>query len=195
MLIGVLALQGDFREHLMMLQGIGVDAVEVKTVEVLNSCRGLVLPGGESTVIEKLAENYGLARPIREKIQQGMPAFGTCAGLILLANEILDGIPGQTGFGGLDISVRRNAFGNQLDSFETDLNIIGVSGPPVRAAFIRAPVVERVGDSVEVISRLTDNRIVGVRSKNILGISFHPEVSGEERLHRMFVEMVSRRAD
>jgi 5'-phosphate synthase pdxT subunit len=122
-----------------------------------------------------------------------MPVFGTCAGLILLANEIVDGIPGQKGFGGLDISVRRNAFGNQLDSFETELDFEGIDGDPVRAAFIRAPIVERVGTGVQVLSKLPDETIVAVKSGNILGIAFHPEISGEQRVHRVFLEMVKAR--
>lgn len=188
--IGVLALQGDFREHIATLNACGADAVEVRSITELEKCNGLVIPGGESTVIEKLATNYGLFDPIRNKIQNGFPVFGTCAGLIMLAAEIVDGIPGQRGFGGLDISVRRNAFGNQLDSFETDLDFAGLPGGKVHAAFIRAPIVERVAKEVEILSKLGDGRIVAVKSKNAMGISFHPEVTGEKRIHEMFLDVV-----
>lgn len=188
--IGVLALQGDFREHIAVLENLGVDAIEVRTLEQFNRCRGLIIPGGESTVIQKLAMNYELFSPIQLAIKSGLPVFGTCAGLIMLADEILDGIPGQQGFGGLDISVRRNAFGNQLDSFETDLNFSGIDGVPVHAAFIRAPIVERVGERVDVLSKLDDGRVVAVRSGNKLGIAFHPEVTGETRIHALFLKMV-----
>jgi 5'-phosphate synthase pdxT subunit len=149
-----------------------------------------VIPGGESTVIQKLAMNYGLFDPIKEKIRDGLPTFGTCAGLIMLADEILDGVQGQIGFGGLDVSVRRNAFGNQLDSFETDLPFSGISSGDVHAAFIRAPIVERVGRGVEVLSTLEDGRIVAVRQENVMGISFHPEIVGESRVHSLFLEML-----
>lgn len=188
--IGVLALQGDFREHIATLNACGADAVEVRSITELEKCNGLVIPGGESTVIEKLATNYGLFDPIRNKIQNGFPVFGTCAGLIMLADEIVDGIPGQRGFGGIDICVRRNAFGNQLDSFETDLDFAGLPGGKVHAAFIRAPIVERVAKEVEILSKLGDGRIVAVKSKNAMGISFHPEVTGEKRIHEMFLDVV-----
>jgi 5'-phosphate synthase pdxT subunit len=191
--IGVLALQGDFREHLEVLSKSNAEAIPVRTAEELLICNGLIIPGGESTVIEKLADMYSLTSPIKKAIADGMPVFGTCAGLILLANEIVDGIPGQKGFGGLDISVRRNAFGNQLDSFETELDFEGIDGDPVRAAFIRAPIVERVGTGVQVLSKLHDETIVAVKSGNILGIAFHPEISGEHRVHRVFLEMVKAR--
>lgn len=186
--IGVLALQGDFREHIATLESIGADAIEVRTNQELERCSGLVIPGGESTVIQKLATNYGLFEPIQNKIKTGLPVLGTCAGLIMLADKILDGIPGQMGFGGLDISVRRNAFGNQLDSFETDLTFNGIEGS-IHAAFIRAPIVERVGDGVEILSALPDGRIVAVRSERLIGLSFHPEVTGESRIHEMFLQM------
>ena len=191
--IGVLALQGDFREHLEVLSKSNAEAIPVRTAEELSSCDGLIIPGGESTVIEKLADMYSLTSPIKKAIADGMPVFGTCAGLILLANEIVDGIPGQKGFGGLDISVRRNAFGNQLDSFETELAFAGIDGASVRAAFIRAPIVERVGTGVQVLSTLTDETIVAVKSGNVLGIAFHPEISGEHRVHQLFIEMVKAR--
>jgi 5'-phosphate synthase pdxT subunit len=189
--VGVLALQGDFREHIATFGTIGAAAVPVRTVRELEFCDSLVIPGGESTVIHKLAVAYGLFEPIRKKIQAGFPVFGTCAGLIMLADEILDGVSGQAGFGGLDVSVRRNAFGNQLDSFETSLDFVGVAGSPVHAAFIRAPIVERVGNDVEVLAKLSDGRIVAVRQNNLLGISFHPEVTNETRIHELFIRMVA----
>lgn len=188
--IGVLALQGDFREHIATFASLGQQAIEIRAIDELNRCDGLVIPGGESTVIQKLAMNYGLFDPIREKIRDGLPTFGTCAGLIMLADEILDGVQGQIGFGGLDVSVRRNAFGNQLDSFETDLPFSGISSGDVHAAFIRAPIVERVGRGVEVLSTLEDGRIVAVRQENVMGISFHPEIVGESRVHSLFLEML-----
>jgi 5'-phosphate synthase pdxT subunit len=188
--IGVLALQGDFREHIATLEACGADAIAVRTFEELERCNALVIPGGESTVMQKLAVNYGLFEPIKKLIADSFPVFGTCAGLIMLADEIIDGIEGQAGFGGLPVSVRRNAFGNQLDSFETDLEFSGIDGDPIHAAFIRAPIVESVGDGVEVLSKLSDGRIVAVRSGNLLGISFHPEVTGETRVHEYFLKMV-----
>ncbi len=188
--VGVLALQGDFREHVQVLDSLGRSSQLVRTLEELSFCSGLIIPGGESTVIQKLAVNYGLFEPIKERIQSGFPVFGTCAGLIMLADEILDGIEGQFGFGGIDVSVRRNAFGNQLDSFEADLAFEGVSGQ-VHAAFIRAPIVERVGSAVKVLSKLGDGRIVAVQQQNLLGISFHPEVTGENRIHQYFLDMIS----
>ena len=188
--IGVLALQGDFREHVATLKQIGQEALEVQTFDQLNTCAGLIIPGGESTTIQKLAVAYGLHEPIKKRISEGFPVFGTCAGLIMLAEEILDGVEGQYGFGGLDVSVRRNAFGNQLDSFETDLDFAGVSGK-VHAAFIRAPIVERVGPEVQVLSALPDGSVVGVRQSNLMGISFHPEVTGETRIHQLFVDLVN----
>jgi 5'-phosphate synthase pdxT subunit len=189
--IGVLALQGDFREHIITLTSLGVDSLEVRTVSDLEKSTGLIIPGGESTAIQKLAMNFGLLEPIRSAIRDGLPSFGTCAGLIMLAGEILDGIPGQVGFGGLDISVRRNAFGNQLESFETQLAFEGISGSKIDAAFIRAPIVERVGEGVQILSKLDDGRVVAVRNETMLGISFHPEISGEKRVHEYFVGMIN----
>ena len=187
--IGVLALQGDFREHRQTLAAIGVESIEVRNLADLSKSAGLIIPGGESTVMQKLAVAYDLFEPLHDAIKAGLPTFGTCAGLIMLADEILDGIAGQSGFGGLDVSVRRNAFGNQLDSFEVDLNFKDVDGA-VHAAFIRAPIVERVGENVEVMSQLADGRVVGVRQGNLMGISFHPEVTSETRIHELFVSMV-----
>ncbi len=161
----------------------------MRTPQELESVSGLIIPGGESTVIHKLAVAYELYEPIKAKIANGFPVFGTCAGLIMLASEIIDGTSDQASFGGLDVSVRRNAFGNQLDSFEADLEFVGVEGA-VHAAFIRAPIVERVGNEVEVLSQLPDGRVVGVRQNNALGISFHPEVTGENRIHALFAKTV-----
>ena len=189
--VGVLALQGDFREHIATFHAIGVEAIKVRSIDEIDACSGLVIPGGESSVIHRLAVAYGLFNPIRERISAGLPVFGTCAGLIMLANEILDKTDDQEAFGGLDVSVRRNAFGNQLDSFETDLSFSGVDGT-VHAAFIRAPIVERVGSGVEITSKLADGRVVGVRQGNAMGISFHPEVTGETRIHELFVQLVSK---
>ena len=190
--IGVLALQGNFREHIQALDRLGIDAVEVRRVPELQSCDGLVIPGGESTVMQRLAEAYELFEPISDAIRAGLPVFGTCAGLIMLSDRVQDGITGQRTFGGLNVTVRRNAFGNQLDSFEADLAFRGIDGP-VHAAFIRGPVIESVGDGVEILSQLHDGRIVAVRQGNLLGISFHPEVTGEDRIHALFVDMVTNR--
>lgn len=189
--LGVLALQGDFREHLQVLDRIGVPSLAVKRESELSEIDGLILPGGESTVFQKLSQAYGLFEPIRSAIANGLPVFGTCAGLIMLADRIEDGIEGQQTFGGLDIVVRRNAFGGQLESFEADLAFSGIVGP-VHAAFIRGPIIEQVGPGVEVLAQLHDGRVVAVRQKNLLGISFHPEVTGEDRIHHMFVEMVKK---
>lgn len=191
MRIGVLALQGDFREHINTLSSLGIDSIEVRTVADMEKSNGLIIPGGESTAIQKLAVNFSLLEPIQSAIRDGLPTFGTCAGLIMLADEIIDGISGQVGFGGLDISVRRNAFGNQLESFETQLTFEGITGSKIEAAFIRAPIVERVGQGVQILSKLNDGRVVAVRNETVLGISFHPEISGEKRVHEYFVGMIS----
>lgn len=186
--IGVLALQGDVREHVRTLEAIGKKTVQVRTAKDLSSVSGIVLPGGESTTIAKLARIFDLFEPIQDAIKAGLPVFGTCAGLILLSNQIVDGIEGQETFGGLDTVVRRNAFGHQTESFETVLNFEGIVGGPVEAAFIRAPIIESVGKNVEVLSTLASGAIVAVRQGNILGISFHPEITGEIRVHQYFVE-------
>ena len=192
-MVGVLALQGDFREHLAVLGDLGVQARAVRRPEELSALDGLVIPGGESSVMDKLSRSFGLAEPLRDAIRAGLPVYGTCAGLIMLANTVLDASPGQQTLGGLDISVRRNAFGNQLDSFETDLDIPQLGDPPVHAVFIRAPVVEAVGPGVTVLSALDDGRIVAVESGNLLGTAFHPEVTGDTRFHRHFLEKVRSR--
>ena len=189
--IGVLALQGDFREHAATLDHIGVQHRLVRTVAELESVAGLIIPGGESTTIQKLATMFGLFEPISEKIRNGLPVFGTCAGLILIADRLLDGIEGQSTFGGLDVTVRRNAFGHQSDSFEIDLDFAGLD-TPVHAAFIRAPIIESVGPNAVALATLPDGRIVAAGQGNLLGISFHPEVTGEHRIHRLFADLVKR---
>ena len=194
--IGVLALQGDVREHVQSLAALGVDALTVRRPEELDRCDGLVLPGGESTTIIRLARIFDLLEPLRARIAAGMPAFGTCAGMILLADRIRDGIEGQETVGGLDVTVRRNAFGRQVDSFEGDLRVSGLDDP-VHAVFIRAPWVEEVGAGVEVLARVeggpADGRIVGVREGHLMATSFHPEVGGDARVHGLFVDLVTSR--
>lgn len=189
--VGVLALQGDFREHIQVLNAIGVEAIEVRTAEQLAQIDGLVIPGGESTTMQKLAEIFGLFEPLRRAIESGLPVFGTCAGLIMLSDRIAGGITDQRGFGGLDIEVQRNAFGHQVDSFEVDLPFKGISGL-VHATFIRAPIVSETGSGVEILAELADGRVVAVKQGNLLGISFHPEISGEDRIHRFFLQMVEK---
>lgn len=191
--VGVLTLQGDVREHVRVLEHLGADVTLVRRPEELARVDGLVLPGGESSVIDKLARAFGMQHPIRDAITSGMPVFGTCAGLILLADRLTDAIVGQETFGGLDVTVRRNAFGSQVDSFETDLAMPAVGEPTIHAVFIRAPLVEEVGDGVEVLSALPDGRVVAVRQGRLIGTSFHPEVDGETRVHRLFLDSV--RAD
>jgi pyridoxal 5'-phosphate synthase pdxT subunit len=188
--IGVLALQGDFREHAAALDRIGVSSLKVRTLQELESVSGLIIPGGESTVMHKLSVAYGLFEPIKAKIAGGLPVFGTCAGLIMLSDEITDGIPGQETFGGLDVTVQRNAFGHQLDSFEVDLDFKGIDDGQVHAAFIRAPLITRVGSKATVVAQLENGGVVGVQQDNLLGISFHPEVTGEDRIHALFAKLV-----
>lgn len=190
MKVGVLALQGDVREHARVLRGLGADVVLVRRPEELASVDGLVLPGGESSVIDKLARAFGMQQPIRDAIAGGLPVYGTCAGLILLADRITDGIAGQQTFGGLDVTVQRNAFGSQVDSFETDLAVPVLGDPPVHAAFIRAPLVVETGADVEALATLEDGRVVAVRQGRLLGTSFHPEVTGETRFHELFLDLV-----
>ncbi|HWK20128.1 MAG TPA: pyridoxal 5'-phosphate synthase glutaminase subunit PdxT [Microbacteriaceae bacterium] len=192
--VGVLALQGDVREHLAVLRSLGADAVPVRRPEELGAVDGLVIPGGESSVMDKLARAFGMQGPLRERIGAGMPVYGTCAGLILLADTVLDAIGGQESLGGLDVAVRRNAFGSQLDSFETDLDIPELGAPPVHAVFIRAPVVERVGPAASVLAALPDGRVVAVEQGALLGTSFHPEMNGEHRFHERFLARVRERA-
>ncbi|MFC4562598.1 pyridoxal 5'-phosphate synthase glutaminase subunit PdxT [Nocardiopsis mangrovi] len=192
--IGVLALQGDTAEHLRVLDGLGVTAVPVLRAAELDGVDGLVIPGGESTTMSKLAARYELMEPLRKHIREGMPAYGTCAGMILLADRIIDGTADQQTIGGIDMTVRRNAFGRQTESFEGRVAIDGVDGPDVDAVFIRAPWVEDVGPGVHVLGQLTDgdraDRIVAVRQGGLLATSFHPELTGDARIHRLFVDMV-----
>ena len=189
-IVGVLALQGDFREHIAVLQSLGADARPVRRPEELAQVGGLVIPGGESSVMDKLSRIFGLAEPLKSAIRGGLPAYGTCAGLIMLADRVLDAITGQQSLGGFDISVRRNAFGSQLDSFETDLDIPAIGEPPVHAVFIRAPVVEQVGEGVVALATLSDGRVVAVEQGNLLGTSFHPEMTGDTRFHKYFLDRV-----
>lgn len=188
--VGVLALQGDFREHLAVLRGLGADAVPVRRPAELDAVEGLVIPGGESSVMDKLSRAFGLAEPLRDAIAGGLPVYGTCAGLIMLADRVLDGIAGQQSLGGLDVSVRRNAFGSQVDSFETDLDIPAVGGEPMHAVFIRAPIVEEVGPAATALARVDDGRVVAVEQGNLLGTSFHPEITGDTRFHEYFLSKV-----
>ncbi|KDA05631.1 glutamine amidotransferase [Microbacterium sp. CH12i] len=191
--IGVLALQGDVREHETILRELGADVVRVRRPEELESVQGLVIPGGESSVIDKLSRIFGLREPLRAAIRDGLPIYGTCAGLIMLADTVLDAIEGQESFGGIDIAVRRNAFGRQSESFETELDVPALGKPPVRATFIRAPIVERVGRNAQVLATLVDGRIVAVEQGNLLGTSFHPEMNGETRFHQRFLAKVNSR--
>jgi 5'-phosphate synthase pdxT subunit len=192
--VGVLALQGDVREHLRMLDRLGVRAVAVRRPAELEACDALVLPGGESTTMAKLARTFGLLEPLRERVAGGMPALGTCAGMILLADRVEDGVPGQETVGGLDVTVRRNAFGRQVDSFEGDIAFEGLD-EPVHAVFIRAPWVEQVGPEVEVLARVARGaaagRIVAVRQRHLLATSFHPEWGGDDRVHRLLVDLIA----
>ncbi|MFI5428343.1 pyridoxal 5'-phosphate synthase glutaminase subunit PdxT [Aeromicrobium sp. UC242_57] len=191
--IGVFALQGDFREHLHALSELGVDAVAVRRPEELARCDALVIPGGESTTMYKLARTFELFEPLVDRIGAGMPTFGTCAGMIMLADRIVDGIVGQETLGGLDITVRRNAFGRQVDSFEGNISFDGFA-EPVHAVFIRAPWVEQVTDGVEVLAAIDEGpaagRIVAVRQDNVMATSFHPEVGNDLRIHEYFVDYV-----
>lgn len=188
--VGVLALQGDFREHLAVLNGFGADARPIRRPEELSRIAGLVIPGGESSVMDKLSREFGLAEPLKAAIASGLPVYGTCAGLIMLADEILDGMNGQQSLGGLDIAVRRNAFGSQGASFEVDLEVPAIGDPPLHAVFIRAPVVESVGSAVTVLAALEDGRVVAVAQGNLIGTSFHPEMTTDHRFHEYFLQKV-----
>jgi 5'-phosphate synthase pdxT subunit len=190
--IGVLALQGDVREHVAALSAAGARAVPVRRVSELDAVDALVLPGGESTTMSRLLETFELLEPVRARIAGGMPAYGSCAGLILLAREVRDGRPDQQQLGGLDVVVRRNAFGRQVDSFETDLDVQGIPDAPVHAVFIRAPWVEEVGEDVSVLAS-AGGHAVAVRQGAVLGTSFHPELTGDGRVHALFVAMVHER--
>ncbi len=189
--IGVLALQGDVREHLLALGGLGATTRPVRRERELDGLDGLVIPGGESTTMSRLLDVFDLRTPLEKALAGGLPAFGACAGMIMLATTILDGRPDQLPLGALPITVRRNAFGRQVDSFETDLEMTGITGGSLRAIFIRAPWVESVGAEVEVLARV-DGHPVAVRSGSVLATSFHPEVAGEDRVHALFLDMVAR---
>ncbi|MEV7286648.1 pyridoxal 5'-phosphate synthase glutaminase subunit PdxT [Streptomyces sp. NPDC093252] len=189
LVVGVLALQGDVREHLTALAAAGAQALPVRRPEELAGVDGLVVPGGESTTISKLAVLFGLMEPLRARVRAGMPVYGTCAGMIMLADKILDPRSGQETVGGIDMIVRRNAFGRQNESFEAAVPVEGVAGPPVEGVFIRAPWVESVGADVEVLAEY-DGHVVAVRQGNALATSFHPELTGDHRLHALFVDMV-----
>jgi 5'-phosphate synthase pdxT subunit len=214
MLIGVLALQGDVREHLRALEACGARAHPVRRPDELDDVDALVIPGGESTTMSKLALDFGVLEPIRKRIAGGMPTYGSCAGMIMLATEVLDGRPDQRGFDGIEMTVRRNAFGRQVDSFEAEVEIEEIEGGPFHAVFIRAPWVERVGPDVHVLGRVKSpraaimpgqrpsapsassgaaaaGRIVAVRQQHLLATAFHPELTGDLRLHRYFVEMAT----
>ena len=196
--IGVLALQGDVREHVAMLERAGARAVKVRRPEELAHVDGIVMPGGESTTMHKLARAFDLFEPLRDALRGGMPAFGTCAGMILLADRIEGGTADQETFGGLDVVVRRNAFGRQVDSFEAELAVTGFHAP-FHALFIRAPWVEKVGHDVQVVATVAAGeamgRIVAVRQAHLLATSFHPEITGDHRFHQLFVEQVAQVAN
>jgi 5'-phosphate synthase pdxT subunit len=193
--VGVLALQGDVAEHVKALTAAGVRAVPVRRPEELDDVAGLVIPGGESTTIWKLAVIFDLMEPLRKRLASGMPAFGSCAGMILLADRVEDAIAGQETLGGIDMTVRRNAFGRQVDSFESDIPLRGVPGPAFRAVFIRAPWVEETGDGVEIIgTEPRTGRIVAVRQGPALATAFHPELTPDLRLHELFIDMVRERS-
>ena len=189
MRVGVFALQGDVREHLRTLSAIGVESIEVRNAADLASVDGLILPGGESTTISKLIDIFQLRKILIDFINSGKPVFGTCAGMIMLAKEVLDAASGQRSLEVMDISVRRNAFGSQLDSFETEIEF---HGKLTKVAFIRAPIVERVGDGVEVLSKLPNGDVVAVRAGNVLATAFHPELTGDNSVHEYFVAMISK---
>ncbi|MDI6710807.1 MAG: pyridoxal 5'-phosphate synthase glutaminase subunit PdxT [Bacillota bacterium] len=194
MRVGILALQGAFIEHARAIRELGCEAVEIRKPGRLDECRALIIPGGESTTIGKLMKEYGLLDPVREKGEAGWPIFGTCAGMVLLAKEIedaqeIDGVP-QPRLGLMNITVRRNAFGRQVDSFETDLRVAALGPEPVRAVFIRAPYVTAVGPGTEVLASF-DGKIVLVRQGRLLAAAFHPELTPDRRLHRYFLDLAA----
>ncbi|WP_243063085.1 pyridoxal 5'-phosphate synthase glutaminase subunit PdxT [Humibacter sp. RRB41] len=193
--VGVLALQGDVREHVRVLSGLGADVVPVRRPSELDEVQGLVIPGGESSVMDKLARSFGLFESLRQRIRSGMPVYGTCAGLIMLADRVEDASPGQQTLGGLDVTVRRNAFGSQLESFETELSVPSVADEPMHAVFIRAPIVESVGDAATTLASLGDGRVVAVEQGNLIGTSFHPEMTGNTVFHEYFLRRVRAVAD
>lgn len=187
--IGVLAVQGDVREHVRVLGELGAHAYGIRRPSELADLDGLVIPGGESTTMDKLVRAFDLYDPLRKLIADGLPVYGSCAGMIMLADRIAEPRPGQQTLGGMDVTVRRNAFGRQVDSFEEDLDFAGLDDGPVRAVFIRAPWIEEAGDSVEVLARAA-GRIVAVRQGPLLATSFHPEVTGDTRVHELFVDII-----
>jgi 5'-phosphate synthase pdxT subunit len=193
MRIGVLALQGAFVEHLAVLRQLGVDAVPVRLPSDLADVSGLILPGGESTTQRKLIDRWGLREPILDLARSGAPLFGTCAGMILLANDISDG--DEPVFPLLDVTVKRNAFGRQLDSFEAEIQVPVLGDSPVHGVFIRAPVIERVGDGTDILATLDDGRVVAVRRRNVIATAFHPELAGETRFHRLVATMAGEYAE
>ena len=193
MRIGVLALQGAFREHMATLAAIGVEGVEVRLPKDLDGVQGLILPGGESTTMRRLVHRWGLDDPILDLARSGAPIFGTCAGMIVLSRSIVGGEEPVLPL--LDVVVERNAFGRQLDSFETELDVPVLGERPVHAIFIRAPIIENVGPTVDVLARLDDGRIVAVREGNVIATSFHPELAGETRFHRLVATMAAEHAD
>ena len=190
--VGVLALQGDFREHIASLTELGADVVPLRRPEEIDTLDGVVIPGGESSVMDKLSRAFGVAGPLGDAIRRGLPTYGTCAGMIMLSSRITDGIAGQHTLDVLDTTVRRNAFGNQNDSFEIDIPMPDLGDAPVHAVFIRAPVVEQHGSGVDVIGALPDGQVVAVQQGNVLASAFHPEVAGEDRFHRRFLDIVRR---
>ncbi len=192
--VGVLALQGDVREHLVALERAGATGRPVRRVAELDGLAGIVLPGGESTTMDKLMRAFGLRDPLRDRLRDGLPAYGSCAGMILLADRVLDGRADQETLGGIDMTVRRNAFGRQVASFEGDVHLDGIGAEPIHGVFIRAPWVEEVSDDVEVLARVeggpAEGRIVAVRQGSLLATSFHPEMTGDGRVHELFVRIV-----
>ncbi len=190
--IGVLALQGDVAEHRRMLEQLGVVVVEVRQCKDLTGIAGLVIPGGESTVMDKLTRIFHLQAPLRALIAEGMPVLGTCAGMIMLADQLDDAIAGQETLGGLDVTVKRNAFGSQKESFDVSLDVESITGGPVDVSFIRAPIVTEHGDRVRVLATLPGGEVVACEQGNILALSFHPEVTGDTRLHKRFLDTVVR---
>ncbi len=188
--VGILALQGDVREHERLLGSLGARTTRVRRAEELREIDGLVLPGGESSTIDRLARAFELRDPLIARIRDGLPVYGTCAGMILLADRILDGSAGQRTFGGLDVTVRRNAFGRQAQSFETELDVPEIGAPSVRATFIRAPAIEEVGPDVTVLARVPDGRAVAAEQGAVLATAFHPEQTGEPRFHERFLRAV-----
>jgi pyridoxal 5'-phosphate synthase pdxT subunit len=193
MRIGVLAVQGDFAEHESVLAAIGVEPVEVRLPSDLDGLSGLILPGGESTTMRRLIDRWGLRQPILDLAATGAPLYGTCAGMIVLSKDIVGGEPPILPL--LDVSVQRNAFGRQLDSFEADLAVPVLGDQPLRAVFIRAPIIDRVGPDVDVLARLDNGRVVAVRQRNILATAFHPELAGETRFHRLLATLATEHDD